>query len=111
MPYKNIEDRKAHFKIYQQSKNYKEYDWKRNGIIVLDNTFENYKVTTHCEICNIKLILGKKAKNRKCIDHDHNSGYVRNITCNTCNVKRRVVDTLKLKLHLEIHRYYFKNII
>lgn len=108
MPYKNKEDRQAFNKKYHQSQKWREYDWRRNGIKLIGKEYDRYINTSNCELCNVKLVLGFKSKNRKVIDHDHQSGYVRNICCNTCNVYRRVIDTKKLNVLLELHRYFKK---
>ena len=106
MPYKNKEDRLECYKRYQQTQKYKEYDWKRAGIKLLGTEYTRYINASICEICSVELVLGNKSKNRKVIDHDHLSGYTRNICCNTCNVFRRKIDTKKLILHLELYRYF-----
>ena len=106
MPYKDKNKQKERNRIWGQSKNGKEGEWRRMGIIIQDNLYERYTNTKKCEICNVDLVLGYKSKNRKCIDHHHLSGYVRDIVCNTCNVKRRVIDTKTLKVNLHLHRYF-----
>jgi len=108
MPYKNIQDRKNYSKRYQQSQKFREYDWGRAGIKLIGTEYDRYEATTNCDLCNVELVGGHKSKCRKTIDHDHLSGYVRNILCNTCNVNRRVIDTRRLKLHAELHRYYWR---
>ena len=107
MPYADPKKLKEHQKKYHQSKKYKEYDWKRRGIRLVEGDYERYMETSNCDCCGVELILGNKSKARKIIDHDHHSGYVRNIICNTCNIKRRVIDTLKMRLHLELYRVSF----
>lgn len=56
-------------------------DWQRAhkyGITV-DQMYELLEAT-NCEICGIEL-------NKKCIDHNHNTGQVRGILCDPCNRK------------------------
>jgi len=83
--------------------------WKSAGIRVFDDTFDNWYKTTHCESCGCELIKGKgKGKNKKCLDHDHFSGYPRNVVCHSCNIWRRGYDNRKMKLHLELYRYFHR---
>jgi hypothetical protein len=69
------------------------HDWKRSEPPVKCDDFnalyEYYINTTHCENCNVELVEGSKAANRKCLDHCHETGEFRNILCNTCNVRRK----------------------
>lgn len=58
-----------------------------------------------CAICGEKFTK----KNKPCVDHDHNSGKVREITCNGCNVatgmlKENVSTVLKLAAYLIRHK-------
>ena len=46
--------------------------------------YEKVQDTTHCELCNVELISGRKS-NSRCMDHDHETGYFRYVLCNTCN--------------------------
>tara|TARA_R110001592_G_C12702498_1_gene706902 strand:+ start:237 stop:578 length:342 start_codon:yes stop_codon:yes gene_type:complete len=111
MPYKNIEDQKAHQKKYQQTQKYKCYDWKRKGIKLYDEDliYNKYMNATNCELCNMKMTIGNKAKDRKCLDHDHLSGYFRFICCNTCNKYLQKIDGRKIVVLLEIHRHHQKH--
>jgi len=110
MPYKNIEDRKACCRRYQQTQKYRIYDWTRRGMKIYDENiiYQRYINTENCELCNIMMTSGRKAKNRKCLEHDHLSGYVRFVCCNTCNNYLQIVDTRRMKLHLELHRYFHR---
>jgi hypothetical protein len=92
-------------KISQQKKQYEQTEqgkkkrringWQHQGIIFFDYDLlhEIYINTEYCELCNIKLTVGRyTTKTTKCLDHDHSiTDYdnVRNIVCHSCNVKRR----------------------
>jgi len=81
--------------------------WKNAGIRFFDDTFDKWYDTTHCESCGCELIKGKgMGKNKKVLDHDHFSGYLRNVVCHSCNVWRRGYDNKRMKLHLELYRYF-----
>jgi hypothetical protein len=64
--------------------------WKYNGVKCddFDALYEYYINTTHCENCDVELVEGNKAANRKCLDHSHETGEFRNVPCNTCNKLR-----------------------
>ena len=78
--------------MYKEYKSGVIFRWKDAGIITddWDKLFERYMNTTHCEICSCKLITGNFGGNKKAIDHDHNTGIVRNICCHSCNMSRKI---------------------
>jgi hypothetical protein len=92
------EDYKLMMEEYRQSEAGKKSAritcWKQIGVITNDyeELYTKWKETKLCEVCNIELIEGNKGKNKKTLDHDHNTGQFRNIVCNTCNVKRGNAD-------------------
>ena len=49
----------------------------------IDEIYERYLNSKKCEKCNKKYTK----KNKKCMDHNHNTGKFRNILCNNCNCK------------------------
>jgi len=70
-----------------KSKVYAKTDKSRNARLsrTYGVTLEEVNETTHCDICNTKLVRKGMAGNAVCVDHDHVSGKVRGILCNNCN--------------------------
>lgn len=48
----------------------------------LDLAFEQ---GNKCSICGIDLTFAEKCNTRAVLDHDHNSGEIRGVLCNSCN--------------------------
>ena len=83
---------KEYRKTYQGKKIITIANWKQRGIIFhdYDLLYDIYLQTTHCDQC--KCLLNQCDKSRKCLDHDHSITHnenIRNILCNSCNVKRK----------------------
>jgi len=115
MPLKDPEARKAYAKAYYQKNKetisfrkrndleYKAWDrermrriretpeglksnrlnnWKSWGLVGdLEAIYEIYLKTTNCMKCSIQFSDG----NKKCMDHDHETGEYRAMLCNRCN--------------------------
>ena len=61
--------------------------WKVKGD--LRKLYKYVMSVNYCEKCNVKLCGGSKMNNRRCMDHDHETGEFRNVLCNLCNVRRK----------------------
>ena len=109
----NIEDKRKYHREYQRKyrlrnspkereyqKNYRDNnkDKRKNGMLKLrfNLTLEDYNLMFDaqggvCKICG-QIETAKKNKNKNdevrmlCVDHDHNTGEVRGLLCNKCNV-------------------------
>lgn len=73
---------------------YKTNKWKEQGIkLRMNEDWESvylfYITCEECEECNVKLTDEKiNTSTRRCLDHDHSTGFIRNILCHSCNVRR-----------------------
>ena len=77
------------------------YNWKRYGLIcregqTYDDIFDKVHNTKNCELCNILLTTGL-SKSGKCMDHDHKTGYFRQVLCRSCNSNYDMDDSIRKK--------------
>lgn len=115
--YDKVKNKEWQKENYQKNKDkHKEYKkkyiidirinrWIRNGIKFTDDkhTIHNYWLNTeNCELCNYKF----DEKDKKCLDHDHLSGYNRFVCCHSCNMKLSTRDRIHNYVLLELHRYF-----
>ena len=105
-----MDRRESNKKYYEKNKDYlyekkKEYrkiypektfilNWKSRGVKLRegedwDSIYLYYITCEECENCGVELTDGKPMKlTTRCLDHDHSTGFIRNIICNACNIKR-----------------------
>ena len=76
------------FELYKYHKNKKKSSWKSMGIEIDPDDFEyvynEYIHATNCDLCNKEF---KTSFDRQ-LDHDHESGEVRNVVCHKCNQQK-----------------------
>ena len=85
-------------KIKEQSKKYNQTEkgqkshrishWKRSGVKSdnFDELHEKFITTKNCERCNVELVGGGIAENKRCLHRDKITGQFISVLCNTCNV-------------------------
>jgi len=71
-----------------------------------DKLWERHQSANCCELCYRSFETCKKI-----LDHDHRSRYVRNVCCNSCNMKLAIRDRNLAEVHLELYRYFIYNSI
>ena len=83
-----------HIKKYREENPfiYKKSDWIFQGMILREgedwgSIYLFYITCEECEECGIELTHGRKSNSRT-LDHDHSNGFIRNVLCRACNVKR-----------------------
>jgi len=91
---KNKVEMAVYNKIYRQTdvgkKSHRIGNWKQTGVISddFDALYEYYLNCKNCEDCGLELVEGHFGANKKCLDHDHNTGLFRDILCCGCNLRR-----------------------
>lgn len=69
-------------------KSRKRFEWKRYGMKISKEDFEyifvQYINASHCDLCTHKFVN----RCERHLDHNHQTGEVRNIVCRSCNGRR-----------------------
>jgi len=84
------------------------YAWKKYGLIYdnYDELYELYIKTMNCGHCKTEFTKN----NRRCMDHDHETGLFRKIVCHRCNVRDSYINYPKGYSKQEYGQaYYQKN--
>lgn len=119
MPYKNPEEHKEAVKRYRDNNRDKVNAYARAYYAskpeankrrhyfkeypqATEEQYQHYLKTTHCECCNKEF---KNKKYKKCQDHDHLTGAIRGVICNSCNAIDGYIESLQ---HLEQITKYIK---
>ena len=87
------------------NKKVKYNEWKKIGIkwdINHQDPYQMYLDNDKCSICNNDY----KSGSDKQLDHDHLSGHIRGFVCRSCNSKMARYDNLRIRLCLDLHRYF-----
>ena len=104
-----IEARKRYSKKRLHTLSGRRYQWMIQGIKSQDyyDIYDRFYSTNKCEVCNVK--LKGNGSQKKCVDHQHLSGEIRNIICSKCNGERNKIDNKNIFVLLELHRYFKYN--
>ena len=67
--------------------------WKSRGFVLrdgenLDDMYDIYMKTTNCKACKVLLTMYPEPRSNttKCMDHDHETGFFRQVLCQKCNI-------------------------
>ena len=73
------------FELYPKHKSTTKHNWNRLGVkfdlLEFEIIYNKYINSEYCELCN-KEFLNRRDR---CMEHDHETGYFRNICCQKCN--------------------------
>ena len=66
------------------------YRWKNYGLILREGEtykgiYSLYINTDFCNLCSVKF-NNEVHNERRCMDHDHSTGYFRQVLCHKCNI-------------------------
>ena len=92
MGYKDpeIARQKAKERYYKKHREVMIQKWKDVHLVKLrdnetwDDLYNLWNDAKLCNVCNVELKRGNRGDG-KCLDHDHNTGYYRQICCRKCN--------------------------
>ena len=68
-------------------------DWRHRKIKLRDDedwdsVYIQWFIQQKCDDCECELKFGKKGSGCRVLDHDHETGFIRGIVCQRCNVLR-----------------------
>ena len=117
---KKMTNKTLPFKLSIKHKSISKSSWKKRGMIFndnFDNIYEEYIYCRNCDLCNKEF----KSSQERHLDHDHKTGDVRNIVCNSCNGKRKdnkifstntsnhkLISKIPCKTYKQGHRWQFQ---
>jgi len=69
-------------------------EWKSRGVKLRPNedwesVYLYWKTCERCELCDVELTDGTGELTSRNLDHDHDTGFIRDVLCWGCNIKRR----------------------
>jgi len=73
----------------------------------LEEVYDICLNTKECYICNKELIHNTRGGNKVCMDHNHITGYFRNVLCSKCNIQRGYIDRNYINVINEL-KFHFK---
>ena len=87
----NKDKRNAYQKAYHEANKDKAKAQKyfKNYPAATQTDYQHYLDTTHCECCGVEL----QGKHKKCQDHDHETGKIRGVICQSCNTSEGYLAT------------------
>ena len=95
------------FEISARHKYNSKSNWKRYGMKFTNEEFleiyNRYIHASHCEFCKKAF---KNTKDRQ-LDHNHDTGEIRNILCNSCNGRKK--DRVNNKKNASGYKYIYKD--
>ena len=79
-------------KIWRHDK-YAIANWKTSGIKLRENedwesVYLQWFCQENCTDCQCRLTYRKIGRTWRCLDHDHETGFIRDIICHRCNILR-----------------------
>jgi hypothetical protein len=87
---KNKEKKRKLQKKYRETEKGKKIEmeskWKSRGLNMenFEEIYNRYSMAIFCDIC--ECVLDGNGRNKKCMDHCHDTGEFRNIVCSYCNL-------------------------
>lgn len=82
------EKQKEYYKTEARQKSMRISHWKKSGVKSdnFDELHKKFITTKNCERCNVELVGGGIAENKRCLHRDKITGQFISVLCNTCNV-------------------------